>query len=341
MKLIEHNGRTGLRRRFLRLVAGIAVSLAFSVPAPSAQANSLLKSFRILDMKAKVFTGDGTVRLKDLASNLKELSEAEQELVIVETPTDKSSEYSLIDVAYMLQRHKELHDVKIRGPRTVVIQKKQNVEFILRAKEAVTNYVSSEEPWKEWETDVLFSNDDELRINKIGEYANVVATPYDNKAMLGTLAFSLNFFDADGKPSGKTIINPVILKRVDVVVMNANVAPGDILQRSGLKQVPMWIGDMKKSYVTDIESCIGKEVAKRMSFGDILMSTDILNPICVKKGDILWIECLHGVLRVRVAATALQNGRLGDYIRVKNRSSNKEFMVELIGPKEARYQIRS
>lgn len=293
------------------------------------------KKWRILDVKHKIYSGDESIKLFQIISNPKILTEEEQNLIVMETPLERSRSISINELAYKLRKYTELHDTKLRGPRSITFQKLQNKEYLYKAKEAITNYIKNTDPWKDWEVDILFSNDDELRIIKVGEFDKLDVMPYDNKSMIGTLAFRLTFKNKKGQTMGKTIVNPVVLKKIYVVVINTNAHSGQVIKKSDLKTVPLWVGDQKKNYITSIKRCIGKELARKMTYGDIIREADLLNQMCVKRGDLIWVRCQSGALTVKVAAVALQKGREGDFIRVKNKASQKEFMVELIGPKKA------
>jgi len=107
------------------------------------------------------------------------------------------------------------------------------------------------------------------------------------------------------------------------------------LRKNDIKKVPIWVGGDKKDYIADENHCIGKELAKNLSTGDIIRTNDLLSPVCAKRGDVLWVECRSGALSVRVAATAMENGRMGDVIKVKNNSSKKTFDAELVSEREA------
>lgn len=316
----------------------VIVVIAYSMVNKAVAAHS--KSSRILDIRDQVIVEDDLVRLRQIASNPDILSQKEQELVVTHMPQKQAMQLSLIDIAYLLQRYPELLDVKLRGTKRVVtLQRPPNTENLEKAKKAIRAHVAKTEPWKAWETDLVFSTDDDLRILKVGTFDVVEVMPYDNKELIGTVAFRLLFFDEKHRQTGKTIINPTLLKKVEVPVMNTTVAKGRVLKKSDVKTIPMWIGDKKMNYETNIANCIGKELSRKMDVGDIIRSTDILNPTCVKRGDILWINCGKGILNVRIAAVAMESGRLGDVVQVKNKSSQKTFRAELTGPKEAKITI--
>jgi flagella basal body P-ring formation protein FlgA len=174
-----------------------------------------------------------------------------------------------------------------------------------------------------------------LLISKAGDFDKVEVRPHENKGMLGTVDFRVTFLDAKGSQIDKMTISPVILRKVEVVVIGSSSKKGHRIKKSDLKKVPMWVGGNNKDYILDENECIGKELAKNMTDGDIIKANDILMPICAKKGDIIWVEYASDSLTVRIAATVLESGRKGDFIRVKNNSSKKIIEVELVDEKQA------
>jgi flagella basal body P-ring formation protein FlgA len=299
------------------------------------------KAKRIIDIKDRIVATGATVKLKDIVINQEMLSDKEKELEITETPDKIDRIISLINMAYLFQRHHELMDTRLRGPKNIVIQRRESSEYVNKAKKQILEYIRSHAPWKDWEVDMLFSSNDELLISKVGAFDRVEVFPYDNKRMVGTVGLRIVFYDDKKRENGKASINPVILRKVDVFVMNNNVKRGQIISKYNIKTVPIWIGEGKKDYVTAEKNCIGRELARNVNHGDIIRGSDLLNPVCAKKGDSVWVECLSGSLAVRLVVTALEDGREGDFIKVMNRASKSTFRVELTGEKQGKYKLGS
>jgi len=294
---------------------------------------------RTINIKERVESDAGKVKLKEFVINEGMLSDEELEFDVIEVSDKRDKTLSLIDLACIMQNYKSLMNVQIRGPSYVTVRKIKSSEFLNKARKDIVDYIRNNPPWNDWEIDVLLNSNDELMLGKVGEFSKLEVKSYSSNKMLGTVAFRIILYDKDGVQKESMTINPVIQRKVDVIVASEALVKGHIIQRSDLKTAPTWIDGSSRDLILDENECIGKEVAKKMNSGEFIRPSDVLMPVCAKKGDIIWVECVAGALSVRAAATVLENGRRGDYIRVRNNSSNKVIEVELIEEKTARKRI--
>ncbi len=296
---------------------------------------------RILNIKSDIITKEGIVRLRDIVENHNILSDVEKKMKITSTPLKNDKNLKLIEVAYKLQSLSSLLDVKLRGKSNITVRKLTDTKYIEKTKEQLISYLKKTAPWDTWEMDVLLTSSDTMLISRIGPFDTMKALTRDNKSLLGHVTFKLTFFDDYNRPVGNATITPILLRKMQVVVMNNNLDKGSIINSSDVKKIPLWVGDKKTNYTTNIKSCVGREVSKRMLPGDLLKSSDLMNPMCVKRGETLWIECKLGNMVVNAAVLALENGRKNDFIKVRNQSSNKIFTVRLVGDKKGIHKIGS
>jgi len=303
------------------------------------QSTLLAGPTRILNIKPVIESKEKKAKLKDFVTNDHLLTDAEKEFEIIDVPSDRDKVISIIDFAYLLQQYEEMMDAKVSGPRKLRIKRNNNSQELLRSKAAITAEIKRIAPWSEWEVDILFGSNDDIVLNRIKEFNSVEVMPYNNRAMLGNIQFRTTFLDSEGRETGNALVNPVILKKVDVAVIDRSCKKGQILDRSDVKTIPIWVGSNKRDYITDLSECVGRETAKTLSAGDLIKASDLMNPICAKKGDIVWIESKKGALSVTLAVTALQTGRMGEVIRFRNKSSKKEFSAKLVGDKQAVHEM--
>ena len=294
---------------------------------------------RTLNIRPVVVSTSNKVKLKEFVINDHLLTDKEKEFEIIETPHDRDKVISLIDFAYLLQQYEEMMDAKVSGPRKIRIKRNVNSENLVKAKAAVVAEIKKISPWDKWEIDVLFNSNDDTVLNRIKEFDTVEVMPYNNRTMLGNIQFRTTFLDREGRNAGSAIVNPVILKKQNVAVMDIGSKKGHVIKSSDIKMIPIWVGANKKDYIVKPSQCVGRELAKSLSAGDLIKSSDLMNPICARKGDLVWIVSKRGALSVTLAGTALETGRKGDVIRFQNKSSKKVFSAKLVGEKKAEHQI--
>ncbi|OGV34236.1 MAG: flagella basal body P-ring formation protein FlgA [Lentisphaerae bacterium GWF2_45_14] len=316
------------------LAAGMLCGqLAFSVKASPETVK------RTINIKERVESDRNAVKLKDFVINKGMLSDEELEFDIVEVSEKREKTLSLVDLACVLQNYNSLMNVQLRGPSYITVRRLKSSEHLDRARREIADYIKGNPPWNDWEVDVLLNSNDELLLSKAGEFSKLEVKSYSSSKMLGTVAFRIILYDMDGRQKDILAINPVIQRKVDVIVAADSLQKGQIIRKGDLKTAPMWIDGSSRDMILDEADCIGKEVAKKVNSGEFIRTSDVLMPVCAKKGDIIWVECISGALSVRVAATVLENGRLGDFIKVRNNSSQKVIDVELTEEKTARKRI--
>ena len=289
----------------------------------------------VLNIKNTVTPKNENVILKDIVENYQLLTESQQNYVVMTAPTHRDMNISIDELIGKLQQYKDLHIFEVNSINTIKIKKVKNYIYLQRTKDQLIKHLKNNAPWSDWEIDVLISANDELLISQTGAFEKVTFTNYDSEKYIGPVSFTASFFDKDGDLINRFKLTPKILKREKVCVAKTQLARNQIVKENNIKMVPTWIGNQKKSYITDKNIIVGKELAKKLSSGSIINNSVLLNPMCVKKNQMLWVELNKGSLKIKLVVKALEGGRLGNTIRVRNTSSKKIFNVELTGPKQA------
>ncbi len=293
-------------------------------------------SKRIIDIKERIFCNDPIVRFSDIVVNPGQITDDEKKLTIITTSkTNREESISLTLLAYQLQRYPTMMNVYLRGPKSVIISGKNDRKHLNQSKKIITSEINRKTPWDDWTIDVSFDYDDEQKILEAGVFSSAELKPTNNRNLLGNVPFQISYYDEYAKLILKNTISPIITRQIQTVVLANGRERGHILSQSELKTVPIWIGDARNKYLTDLNYCIGRELNRSLSSGDILRANDLLSPIHAKRGDVVWVTYSVGSLSVRVATTALESGRKGESIKVKNNDSKKILTVELVGDKNA------
>lgn len=88
--------------------------------------------------------------------------------------------------------------------------------------------------------------------------------------------------------------------------------------------------------IRDINDVIGKEVMRPSNPNEPLMFRDLSNPILVRRGSLVIIRLVTANMSLTARGKAMEDGSLGDVIRVVNQSSNKTIQVEVVAENEVR-----
>jgi flagella basal body P-ring formation protein FlgA len=107
-----------------------------------------------------------------------------------------------------------------------------------------------------------------------------------------------------------------------VVVISSAVSPGTLLTTDNIHIVNMNKKRLRRSTFADIEDVVGARIKRRVSAGRPVNP----NNLCfVCKGDSVTISAGNPSMRVKTSGVALEDGRMGETIQVKNRRSNKKI----------------
>ena len=105
-----------------------------------------------------------------------------------------------------------------------------------------------------------------------------------------------------------------------VVVFSSAVSPGTLLSTDNLKVINMNKKRLRSSTFADINDVVGARIKRRVSAGRPVNP----NNLCfVCKGDRVTISAGNSNMQVKTTGVALEDGRMGETIQVKNRRSNK------------------
>jgi flagella basal body P-ring formation protein FlgA len=111
-----------------------------------------------------------------------------------------------------------------------------------------------------------------------------------------------------------------------VVVISSAVSPGTLLTADILKIVNMNKRLLRSSTFADIKDVEGARIKRRLSAG---RPVDPNNLCYVCKGDSVTISAGTPNMRVKTSGVALEDGRMGETIQVKNRRSNKKIYARV------------
>jgi len=108
-----------------------------------------------------------------------------------------------------------------------------------------------------------------------------------------------------------------------VVVLNQPVPRGISLQEHHLDLKPYNLAELRNGYFLKIENVIGKQSKRGLAGQTVLNGRVVLAELLVKKGDRVIISASKGPMSVNMPGEALNDGRHGAQIRVKNLRSER------------------
>ncbi|WP_085580763.1 flagellar basal body P-ring formation chaperone FlgA [Thalassospira mesophila] len=124
------------------------------------------------------------------------------------------------------------------------------------------------------------------------------------------------------------------LEQVPVLV--DPVRRGDIVRPDQVELQEVRSDRLQANVLRNPSDVIGKEVRRNVGPGEPLLNRDFTAPILVKRGAIVNIRLETPNMSLTARGKSLENGSVGDVIRVVNLQSNKTIQVEVTAENEVR-----
>ena len=122
-----------------------------------------------------------------------------------------------------------------------------------------------------------------------------------------------------------------------VVVAASNLSAGQVLQPQHLKMDALEADKITRAHYVDATGLEGQEVLRPIRAGDAIRNTDVRPALLVKKGDMVVMTVgSPETFQISVKAEALQDGRLGEQVKLRNPESGRTLSATVTGKGTAR-----
>jgi flagella basal body P-ring formation protein FlgA len=126
---------------------------------------------------------------------------------------------------------------------------------------------------------------------------------------------------------------PVTVKVMTKIVVATNSLPrGSIIQQGDVTMEMRDISRLHRGFLEDTKAAVGKKLRQRIGRNQVITPSKLVAPLTVKRNNRVLIRASNKTIQVSMAGKALQNGSMGQVIRVKNESSNKEVDARVVAP---------
>ncbi|MBU1437009.1 MAG: flagellar basal body P-ring formation protein FlgA [Gammaproteobacteria bacterium] len=123
---------------------------------------------------------------------------------------------------------------------------------------------------------------------------------------------------------------------VDAVAVTRQLVAGSYLSSDMLTQTETDLSQSRGAVVADLELIIGARTKRTLNVGQILTQNDLC---LVCKGDVVTIAGVSNGLSVTTRATALQDGGLGDDVKVQNLQSKRVVTAQITAVKRVEIKL--
>ena len=117
---------------------------------------------------------------------------------------------------------------------------------------------------------------------------------------------------------------PVIVESRQVLVATSNLNAGQLLQPALFKLEKMDADKINKSHLLEATGLEGQELVRNLRAGEPIRLSDMRAAIMVKKGELVRLVIGRpGEFQISVRLEAMQDGRLGEQIKLRNAESGR------------------
>ncbi len=123
---------------------------------------------------------------------------------------------------------------------------------------------------------------------------------------------------------------------LEVPVLTSRISAGEKIAENDIQWVRVPATQVSQNIIDDANDLIGFTPKRSIRPGEMVRRGDIEPPRLVEKGDIVSVTYAFANMNLSSRARALEDGALGETIRVLNERSHRTIEVEITGMNEAR-----
>ncbi len=128
---------------------------------------------------------------------------------------------------------------------------------------------------------------------------------------------------------------------VEVYVPARTLSTGEIIVEGDLQTITVPERDLSSNAVVDMNSLVGMEVKRTLREGSIIRKNAIAAPLLVRKKDLITLTVQTNQMRLTTQGQAMDDGAMGDVIRVMNLTSKKVISAVVSGKQSANVVVAS
>lgn len=145
-------------------------------------------------------------------------------------------------------------------------------------------------------------------------------------------------------PASSPVVTPAAATKAapapefrQVVVAATNLLPGQLLQRESLKLERMEADKINKAHYQELQGLEGQELMRAVRAGEPIRISDLRPANLVKRGELVLMTVgTPATFQISVKAEAMQDGRAGEQIKLRNTESGRTLSAVVTGKGTAR-----
>lgn len=155
---------------------------------------------------------------------------------------------------------------------------------------------------------------------------------------IGDTTFVVCFY-SKGRLLKETPVRVRIEVGMDIVVSTRHLFRDTDIREGDVKLVRKWFINSPMNLLTDIQDVLGRQLNSDVRQNSEIRRNTLREMRCIKRGKIVRIMLETGMLTITAYGVAQQDGNKGDFIKVKNLSSNKSVYARVEDDSSVRVEL--
>lgn len=156
---------------------------------------------------------------------------------------------------------------------------------------------------------------------------------------VGTVIFPVEVYDRAEKIDAFSVKANVSIDQ-NIAVAKRNIAKGEKIGEADFEMMKQDVALMPKKFFIESKSLLGKEARMGIAPGRAILSWMVREEPVVRKSGLITLLSRWGSVRVQASGLALEDGSIGDKIRVQNKTSTKVLRGKVVGPSLVEVEVQ-
>ena len=149
--------------------------------------------------------------------------------------------------------------------------------------------------------------------------------------------FVANLLIPANKPNAKRFrLTGRVHRLTQVPVVSRRLSRGDIIQKNDIEWISIREREIRRGYIQNEDEIIGMAAKRYIAAKTPLTTSHMQRPQLIKKGGIVNVALINGSMRLTTQGRSLENGSLGDIIRIKNIKTKIIIEAKVTGASSAK-----
>jgi|GEM_PF-152392 len=122
------------------------------------------------------------------------------------------------------------------------------------------------------------------------------------------------------------------VEAMEIPVLNRRVDAGDVIDTNDIEWIRTRADRMDRNIVTNISEIVGYQARRPLNAGEGVRGTDIEPKVMIEKGALVSMILSTPQMTLTALGKAMEDGSMGEVIRVRNSISNRTISARVTGP---------